>query len=525
VIARPAARPRLAARRCAWLAAPLAFWLGACAPAEPVRPARPATPPTPPAAPPAAPDPLGPRPEAAQPAAFTPPVPSVVGGPAGSKVWLLERHNLPLVTVALVVPYGASSDPADAGGITHLTADMLDEGAGARDAVAFSSALEELGARLLARVDRDYSVAVLETTAENLDKALALFGDAILRPRHAPKDFARVTTLWKNALRARGDDPNEVARVVGPAAFFGPAHPYGRPTDGSLDGPPIGRDRVAAWHRRIFRPEAATFVVAGDVTRERAAASLAGAFKGWQAPREPAPAPTLTAASPPAGRRTIVVDRADAPQVVISLVRDGVAAADPARAPLDLLNVPLGGTFTSRLNQNLREDHGWTYGARSGFSFLRGAGTFAVRTAVRTDAFADALRETLKELDAMARRGPTDAEVEGAKALARADAISSYGSLRSIALSLAANAGLGLPPDADAASLAAQMSASRGQLEALGRRHLATDNLTLVFVGPRRPIEDALAANKLPPPERWGTEGKPAAPDKAPGDKAPRPAP
>ncbi|HEU4412335.1 MAG TPA: pitrilysin family protein [Polyangiaceae bacterium] len=523
----PFARLAPAARGPFARAALAALALGACAPEGPARPARPAPVPPPPVAAPAAPDPLGPKPEATEPAPFTPPTPLAFGGPSGSKVWLLERHALPLVSVALALPYGASSDPPDAGGLAHLVADMVDEGAGARDAVAFSSALEELGARLSARASRDYSVVVLETTADNLDKALALFGDAVLRPRHAPKDFARVTALWKNALRARGDDPSEVARVVTPAAFFGPSHPYGRPVEGSLGGPAIARERVAAWHRRLFRPEAATFVVAGDVTRERAASALAAAFKGWATPRDPAPAPAPPAppaAPPPAGRRTVAVEREGAPQVVISLVRRGVAAADPARPALELLNVPLGGTFTSRLNQNLREDHGWTYGARTGFDAQRADGTFLVRTSVRTDALAEALRETLKELDQMAQKGPSDAEVAGAKALARADAIRSYGSLGSIALGLAANAGLGLPPDADAAFLAAQMAEGRARLAELGRRHVDTGDLTLVFVGPRRPIEDALAANQLPPPERWTNEGRPLDGAKAPDKPAAKPA-
>lgn len=499
-----------------------ALFASACEPPEPAHPARPARP-LPPsiATAPAAPDPLGPKPEPADPGPFAPTIPLVLAGPAGSKVWLLERHALPLVSVALAVPHGASSDPADAGGLAHLVADMVDEGAGGRDALAFASALEELGARISARASRDYTLVALETTADNLDKALALFGDAVLRPRHAPKDFARVTALWKNALRARGDDPSEVARVVSPAAFFGPAHPYGRPVEGTLGGPPIARERVAAWHRRIFRPEAATFVVAGDVTRERAASALEAAFKGWTPPREPAPTAPTPPAAPASGRRSVVVEREGAPQVVISLVRRGVAAADAARPALELLNVPLGGTFTSRLNQNLREDHGWTYGARSVFDAQRGDGTFLVRTSVRTDALADALRETLKELDKMAATGPTDAEMAGAKALSRADAIQSYGSLGSIALGLAANAGLGLPPDADAAFLAAQMGERREHLGELARRHVATGDLTLVFVGPRRPIEDALAANKLPAPERFSAEGKPIDAAKTPEKPAP----
>jgi predicted Zn-dependent peptidase len=501
------------------LAAALA--LGACAPAAPAAraPARP-TPPAPAAAPA---DPLGPRPAPAEPAPYAPPSPLAFAGPAGSKVWLLERRGLPLASVVLVVPYGSAADPPDAGGLAHLTADMLDEGAGGRDALAFSSALEELGARFFARAATDFTLVGVETTTERLDAALALLADAVLRPRHAPKDFARVTALWKNALRARGDDPESVAGVVAPAAFFGPAHPYGRPPEGSVGGPPIGRERVAAWHRRLFRPEAATFVVAGDVTRERAAASLASAFGAWKAPREAAPAPAKAAPAPPPARRTVLVDRPDAPQVVLTVVRGAVAAADPGLPALDLLNVPLGGSFTSRLNQNLREDHGWTYGAGSTFVARRDGGTFAASASVRTDALAGALRETLGELDRMARRGPTADEVAQAKAQARAGAIASRRSLASIALALAADAGLGLPPEAEATFLGAQMAADRARLAELARAYVDPGGATLVLVGPARAVEEALAANRLPPPERWSAEGKPlAAPPtaaKAPASK------
>jgi zinc protease len=458
---------------------------------------------------PAASDPLGPRPLPPEPPPFLPPTPKVFAGPGGSKVWLLERHNLPLVSVALVVPVGAAAEPADRGGLSVVTADMLDEGAGGRDAIAFSSALEELGARLGTGSDRDRSVVRLESLASSLPEALALVGDAVLRPRHREADWKRVSSLWQNAIKARGDDPNDVARLATSAAFFGLTHPYGKPLEGTLaSAQRVKLHDVSRWHKAIWRPDIATFVVVGDTTQAAITELLSKAFAGWTAPREPPPTFALPSGGPPPPH-TVMIDRPDAPQVVVSVVRSGVPADSPELPRLDVLNVALGGSFTSRLNQNLREDHGWTYGARSRFQAQRKAGVFLARAAIRTDAVSDALREMLKEINAVARKRLTDDELGKVRALARADAIDTYGQVPSIASTLANDAGLGLPADHEARALAAQTTVTRADLAQLAARQLPVDGATIVLVGPRKAIEQALSANGLPPPEERDAEGRP----------------
>ena len=491
-----------------WLAA-LACVAGCASPPRSVvAPSAPA--PTPSATATAAADPLGPRPLPAEPPAFQPAPPTVLAGPEGSTVWLVERHGLPLVSISAVVPWGSAAEPAAQAGLAWVAADMVDEGAGTRDALAFSTALDALGAQLSSSADRDTSAVSLQVLASRFDEALGLFADALVRPRHEARDFARVAGLWRGALQARAEDPNDVARVVTAAAFFGEASPYGHPHDGTLAS--SARLRLAdvrAWHRAIWRPDAATFVVVGDVTRASLEAQLARAFAGWKAPSSPRPA----LAAPPApaaarGVRTVVVDRPGAPQVVLSLARVGVAAADPDRARLDLLNVALGGSFTSRLNQNLREDHGWTYGARSRFQAQRGVGAFVARAAIRTDAITPALGETLKEIRALAAEGPTADEVAKVRAQAGGDAVEAYATLHGVSAALAASAGLGLPPDHDARALASQRAATRDDLAALARAHLALDDVTLVLVGPRDAATAALAAHGLPAPEARDAEGR-----------------
>ncbi len=460
----------------------------------------------------AAADSLGPRPEPKPPVPFVPPAPQVLEGPAGSKVWLLERHGLPIVTIALVVPYGSAAEPMEKGGLAFATADMLDEGAGDRDALAFSQAVNDLGAKLASSADRDSSVVSLEVLVAKLDQALPLLADAVVRPRHENKDWTRVRTLWNNALKNRAHEPNDVARVVTSVVYYGPKHPYAHPPDGTLtSAKSVLLPDISKWHKAIWRPDAATFVVVGDVKPEGITASLKKAFAAWKVPASAA-APVV----PPgpisnSGVRTYVVDRSDAPQVVLSFARSGPPASDPAFPRLGMLNVALGGSFTSRLNQNLREDHGWTYGVRSRFNAQRGAGMFVVRAAIRADAIAPALRETKKELEKMAAGGLAEGEIDKVRALLNGEALETYGALHGVAGSLASNAALGLPPDQDAKDLASQRSATPKDLSTLASAYLELSSATLILVGPKDAAIKALADNGLPKPELVDAEGRPVA--------------
>ncbi len=457
-------------------------------------------------------DPLGPRPIPAPAPAFVPPAPQVLDGPAKSKVWLIERHNLPLVTVAVVVPYGSAAEPIEKGGLAYATADMLDEGAGERDALAFSQAVNDLGARLASGADRDASSVALQVLSSKLEPALSLLADAVAKPRHEKRDWARVSALWNNALKNRTQEPNEVARVVTTFAYYGAKHPYAHPPDGTLTSAKrVQLADITKWHKTIWRPDAATFVVVGDVKAADLTAVLAKTFAAWKAPAESAPNIADPGPAPAREPRALVVDRPDAPQIVMSWVRPGPKASDAAHAPLSMINIALGGSFTSRLNQNLREDHGWTYGARSNVSAQRSAGMVVVRAAIRADAISGALRETRKELGILAKEGLGENDIEKVRALLNGDALQSYGTVRGVAGSLAGNASLGLLPDQDVRDLAAQRSASAKDLAALAAKYFDLSAATVVLVGPKEKAVEALAQNGLPPAEFVDAEGAPLA--------------
>ena len=200
-------------------------------PAAPVASASAAAPPPPkPAA-----DVLGPRPQSAEAPLFVPPSPAVIAGPAGITIWLLERHELPMVSCDLTVTSGASSDGKGRGGLAYATARMLFEGAGARGAIELAAAVDQLGARITTDSNADASFVSVTVLRRNLEPAFAIFGDVVARPRFEGAEFKRMKDLWLNELDQRKKDPDATARVVYRAVLFGPDSPYGHPWDGTTD--------------------------------------------------------------------------------------------------------------------------------------------------------------------------------------------------------------------------------------------------------------------------------------------------
>jgi len=327
------------------------------------------------------------QPALGEPRGFSPPAPLERRLSTGLTVWLLQRPDLPLSTALLLVPAGAAADPADRPGLAALCADMLDESTQARGALELSSALERLGAELALGAGRDYAWAQLGVLSRHLDPALALLGEALASPRFAPEDVERVRGIRLSDLsQAMEDAPRLATRLLGPLAY-GAAHPYGRPDDGSPAGlRAITRDELVAFHRARWRPDQAVLVLAGDLDEATSLALLESRLGAWRAPPGQALAPAAPAPLPASSARVWVVDLPGASQTRIALGVPGLRRADPALPLLALADSALGGTFTSRLNQNLREDKGYTYGAFSSLDPGAGQGLWLVHTSVDGEA-------------------------------------------------------------------------------------------------------------------------------------------
>lgn len=454
------------------------------------------------AVPPPPADALGPRPEVPAPPPFVPPAPAVFTATNGVTVWLMERHDVPLVACDLVVPSGASSDPKGKAGLAYATANMLNEGAGTRGALDLARAIDDLGARIDTDADADSSTASLAVLKKNLAKGFALFGDVVARPRFEAVEWKRVKDLWTNELREREKDPQATARVVYRVALFGADHPYGHPWDGTLQSvKSVGLDDVRAFYKTTWRPDRATLVCAGDVTRAELTPLMDSAFGTWKAPA--APPPPVVAPPAPTGPwpKLILVDRPDAPQSVIAAVRVGLSVTSADEPPLWRVNEVVGGGFTSRLMQDLREAKGYTYGARARYSVSRGPGMLLASAAVRTDVTGDALAAMMADLKQFSDGGLTDDEVEKSRSQARGELVNVWQSDEGIAGHLAEDAALGLPPDWLAKASQLREAATKDDLNRLAKQYYAMDSAILVVVGPRAAVQPQLDKAGLPAPE------------------------
>lgn len=457
---------------------------------------------------------LGPRPEPGPAKPFTPPAVETFETKNGMKVWLASRRGLPLVSTYLVVLGGSSIDPADKPGLMYITAGMLDEGAGKRSAIEISGAVSDLGASLGIHTGLDASTVSLTVLKKNFGAAFSIFADVVVRPTFDAKEFKRVSDLWRNDLKSRPDEPSRVARVVNSAVLYGPGTAYGHPSDGLLEAAEkIDLATVKKFYGENFRPDRAVLVVAGDITRDEVTAAIDANLGSWKAPGPAAKKPTKTALPEPlpvAQRPKIVlVDRPKAPQSVITIVREGVTAAEPDAIHMDLVNTPLGGSFTSRLNQNLREEKHWAYGAASYFLQTRGKGAFWAMASVETPATGPALKEALRELEKMAQEGPTAEELDKAKAQDRADLLRTFETISQTADRLATLARLGLPPTYDADASLSRQTQKLVDVVALAKAHVDPGPATIVVVGPKEAVWKDLVDLGRGEPALWDAEGKP----------------
>ncbi len=453
-------------------------------------------------------DPIGDKPVLGAPKPFEPAPPQVFQTASGLTVWLVERPELPIVSASLVVPYGSAVDPEDKPGAMALLADMLDEGAGKRSALELSELIAAAGASLSVSAGVDGSTATLVSLRSKFDTTFEAFADVVARPRLEQKDFTRVKKLWKNTLKKRSDDPMAVGALVAAAISYGPKAPYGHPSLGLLsksDGVELGTLKGA--YKKSWRPDRATLVVAGQITKKDLEALIEKHLGSWKAEGEAFAAPklgTVVSERP----KLVVVDRPKAVQTVIIVQRDGVSASDERAPGLSLVNDALGGSFTSRLNTNLREEKGWTYGIGSSFTATRGQGVFTVRTSVDATFTGPAVKEILRELDKLATEGLTESELAKVKAQDRGGLIETYEAVTGTAGRLAQLVTSGLPPSFDASASRLRQASTQADLARLAKEHVAPRSATVILVGDRTLIEKQMKDAGLVAPVAYGVEGQ-----------------
>jgi predicted Zn-dependent peptidase len=315
---------------------------------------------------------------------------------------------VPVIALMLLVRRGSAGDPPGKEGLAAMTADMLDEGSGDRSAIDMHEALARIGAQFDTDIGSDATLASLTTLSRTSDRGLTLLADIVARPSLTEGDFARVRQLRLHRLTQLRDSPSAVAERTFVRLLYGP-HPYGHTPVGHEQAlASMSIDDVRAFHASAIRPSVSTLVAVGDCDHADIERKAAEAFAEWLGGGDSDP--VVPIASAPAPARLQIVPRPGAPQSELRIGHVGVARHTPDYHALVVANMVLGGQFVSRINMNLRERRGFTYGARTAFDFRRQPGPFSVQVSVQTKATAQAIAESIAEVAAIRGARPISAE-------------------------------------------------------------------------------------------------------------------
>ena len=421
--------------------------------------------------------------------------PESVTLPSGLTLVLNERSGVPIVAANLVLRTGSAANPLDKVGLASFVGAMLDEGTTTRGALEIADEVASLGATLTTGTTMDAMTVRSRSLLKNFEATLSLMADVALRPSFPAEEIERQRTSRLGDLAQGRDNPGRVASKVMAAALYGPRHPYGYTqigTDASVQG--LMRDDMVAFWQRHFVPGNAALVVAGDISMEALRAVADEVFAGWEGP---ASALVALGATETTAARVIIVDKPGSPQTQLRVAGIGAARSSPDFRALQVMNLALGGLFSSRINMNLREAHGYSYGASSAFVFRRGAGPFVVAAGVRTDATALSVMEIFSEMAGMVETPMGGEELRKAKdsmvnSLPGAfetslDAVGSFSNIFVYDLGLDYYT-----------RYAGQVNAvTAAQALDVARRYLVPERLVVIAVGDRAVIEDDLRALNL----------------------------
>lgn len=454
-------------------------------------------------------------------AAFDAPVPEELHLENGVRVLVVERKGAPIETLAFLVPRGSASEPARRAGLASLTAAMLEAGSAGRTQAEIAARADALGAALHSSVTPDGISVSLSAQPERLADAARLLADVALKPNFDPAEFSKVQAQRVAQLTQELAEPRIAASNAFAAALYGDA-PLGHPVSGT---PSTARalslpDVTGLW--RSVQPAEVSLIAVGSASPEQVVAALAPGFGTWRAraahttkateeasakAKASAAAGGSRAAAAPGDRpRLVLVEMPERPQTVLRVGQPAAPRNSPDALALRLLNSVLGGSFTSRLNQNLREKNGYTYGAGSGFAFGRLNGPFAASTSVKTQVTGAALGELLGELDRAVTQPLTPEELEKGKALLAYELVSSLEHAEGTAALVEEMVLAGLPLDDLRTTVPRLHGLTVADVQAAARRSLTPGTMTITVAGDPSVLQQ-FGSLQLPEPQKRTAEG------------------
>jgi zinc protease len=433
------------------------------------------------------------------------PKPSVFKLDNGLTVYLVERHELPIASARFVTLAGAAGNPADHPGLAGMTAAMLTEGTAKRSADEIAIRAATLGTDFSSASDSDTASLSISVLKRNLAGGLELIGESAERPAFLAKDLERIRARRLTSLLQQEDSPVELALRTGTLNLFGASSPYGYDSLGTEDSlKAMTRDQVAGFFASHYGPKGSLLEITGDVTPEEAHRLAEDAFGKWTSAAMPPKLPPVPALPQ---RKILLVDKPGSPQTALLAFGVGMERNSPDYPAVTVMNTMLGGLFSSRINMNLREAHGYTYGAFSFYWYYRGVGPFIAGAEVRTDVTAPAATELFKELEGIHTTPLTDAELRMAKDSIIRSLPGSFESADGVNGQIQDLWTFGLPLDYYATLPTKIEAVTSADAQQAAAKYVKPDNLLVIAVGDKTKIEGGLKDLKLAPVEAWSEKG------------------
>jgi len=417
----------------------------------------------------------------------------------GLPVWIAELHEVPVAQVNLVVFSGSASEQGKKFGLASLTAAMLEQGAGSRSALEVADAVDYLGADLSATSTFDASIVRMHVPVARLADALPIMADVALRPTFPKDELERVRRQRLTNLLQGRDDPATIAAATFSRVVFGPEHRYGTMMFGTAETlQAFTTEDLRTFYASAFRPNNATLLAIGDLTADQLMPVLEKNFGAWKGAASSEPSVKLppTQASP--GRQVYIVDKPGAPQSQIRIGWIGAARSTEDYFPLRVLNTILGESFTSRLNMNLREQHGYAYGASSTFDMRASAGPFYAAAGVQTDKTMESLKEFFNELNGILKPIPAE-ELNKAKNYIALRYPGSFETTGDLSRRLEEALIYRLPDTYFSNYVQKIQPVTAADIQRVAQKYIAPERFAVVVVGDRSAIEAGIRSLNLGP--------------------------
>jgi zinc protease len=412
----------------------------------------------------------------------------------GLQVVLAERHTVPVVNVALQFDAGYAADSFGKLGTAKFAMAMMDEGTKSRSALEISAEAESLGANISTNSNLDMSIATLSALSDKLEPSIDLFADIVKEPAFSDEEMERLRPRWIASIQQEKNQPVAVALRTLPPLIYGPDHAYGIPLTGSGTEDSIAsltRDDLVKFHQTWIRPGNATLFVTGSTTMDEILPLLNRTFGKWKDNRKAVPQKNLAHVDLPASGRVFIIDKPGAPQSMILAGEIGPPTGVDNNIDIQTMNDVIGGSFTSRVNMNLREDKGWAYGAGTFMPDARGQRAWIAYAPVQTDHTADSMKELEREFEEYLTTQPATRDELNKSVRNNVNSLpGQYETSSAVLGALLSNERFGRPDDYVSTLKSQYESVNLEGVQAAAEEVIHPDRLTWLIVGDRKQIEE-----------------------------------